>query len=595
MANPTTLFNQTPSLIIPSTQTPTTLLHHPHLPLSVPRRHHRHPLTCKATHDNNNHHHQPHHPTLLDRRDILLGLAGVSSASALITPSTPALASPIQAPDLTKCGPADLPTGAIPTNCCPPVKSSDILDFQLPSPSTPLRLRPAAHLVDKAYVEKYAKAISLMKALPADDPRNFTNQANVHCAYCDGAYDQVGFPNLELQVHNSWLFFPWHRCYLYFYERILGKLIGDDTFAIPFWNWDAPAGMTLPSIYTGTSSSLYDKLRDAKHQPPTLVDLDFNGEDPNYTDKEQLDHNLRVMYRQVISNGKTASLFMGLPFRAGDQPNPGAGSLENLPHGPVHVWTGDRTQPNGEDMGTFYSAARDPIFFAHHGNVDRMWWLWRKLSPRHKDFTDKDWLDAAFLFYDEEARPVRVRVRDVLEVDRLRYSYQEVDVPWAKTKPTVRLGPNSVLKTKSRGIAPPPPVVTSFPIDLNKTVSVIVKRATRARSTAQKEEEEEVLVVEGIEFSRDEFVKIDVYVNSAGQEDSVSPGGRELAGSFVNVPHKHKHSKKEKLVTTKLRVGITDLLEDIGAEEDESILVSLVPRKGKSKVKIGGVKIEFAQ
>ncbi|KAK1285821.1 hypothetical protein QJS10_CPB20g01302 [Acorus calamus] len=581
MATTTTIFNQTPSFIIPSTQIPSTLLHQPLLPLSVPRRHRR-SITCKATHYNNHHHHHQQPPSL-DRRHILIGLAGVSSASAL-TPPTPALALPIQAPDLSKCGPADLPSGAIPTNCCPPIKSSDILDFQLPPPTTPLRLRPAAQLVDKAYVDKFNKAISLMKALPADDPRNFTNQANVHCAYCDGAYDQ-------LQVHNSWLFFPWHRYYLYFYERILGKLIGDDTFAIPFWNWDAPAGMRLPSIYTDTSSPLYDKLRDVKHQPPTLLDLDFNGEDPTSSDELQIDENLRVM--QVISNGKTAELFMGLPYRAGDNPNPGAGSLENLPHGTVHFWTGDRSQPNGEDMGNFYSAARDPIFFAHHGNIDRMWWLWRKLSPGHKDFTDKDWLDAAFLFYDEEARPVRVRVRDALEVDRLRYAYQDVDVPWTRTKPTVRLGANSV--TKSRDIAPPPPIATSFPIDLKNTVSVIVKRARRARSAADKEREEEVLAVEGIEFSRDEFVKIDVYVNSAGQEDSVSPGGRELAGSFVNVPHKHKHSKKEKVVTTKLRVGITDLLEDIGAEEDKSIVVSLVPRKGKSKVKIGGIKIEFAE
>ena len=31
------------------------------------------------------------------------------------------------------------------------------------------------------------------------------------------------------------------RFYLYFHERILGKLIGDDTFALPFWNWTRPA------------------------------------------------------------------------------------------------------------------------------------------------------------------------------------------------------------------------------------------------------------------------------------------------------------------------------------------------------------------
>lgn len=63
---------------------------------------------------------------------------------------------------------------------------------------------------------------------------------------------------------------------------------------------------------------------------------------------------------------------MGQPYRAGDAADPGAGTVENVPHGPLHVWVGDPTQPNGEDMGNFYSAARDPVFFAHHGNIDRL-------------------------------------------------------------------------------------------------------------------------------------------------------------------------------------------------------------------------------
>ncbi|KAK6266289.1 hypothetical protein QUC31_017126 [Theobroma cacao] len=95
-------------------------------------------------------------------------------------------------------------------NCCPPV-STKIIDFEPPSSDSRLRVRPAAHLVDDAYAAKYSRAIELMKALPANDPRGFMQQANIHCAYCDRAYHQLGFPDLELQVHNSWLLFPIHR------------------------------------------------------------------------------------------------------------------------------------------------------------------------------------------------------------------------------------------------------------------------------------------------------------------------------------------------------------------------------------------------
>lgn len=89
------------------------------------------------------------------------------------------------------------------------------IDFQPPrasSSSSPLRVRPAAHLVDSAYVAKYERAVALMRELPDDDPRSFVQQAHVHCAYCNGAYGQAGFPDLDLQIHNCWLFFPWHRC-----------------------------------------------------------------------------------------------------------------------------------------------------------------------------------------------------------------------------------------------------------------------------------------------------------------------------------------------------------------------------------------------
>lgn len=272
-------------------------------------------VSCKAT-SNNDPSEEQSSLGMFDRRNVLIGLGGLYGVAGLGNDPF-AFGAPISAPDLTKCGKADLPAGAKPTNCCPPA-SSKIVDFKLPPHSNaPLRVRPAAHLADKEYIAKYSKAIELMKALPEDDPRSFMQQANVHCAYCDGAYHQVGFPDLELQVHNSWLFFPFHRYYLYFYEKILGKLIGDPTFALPFWNWDAPAGMQMPAMYTNPKSSLYDKYRNANHQPPTLVDLDYNGQDPTTSKSEQLSSNLTIMYRQMVSNSKTAKLFLGNAYRAG--------------------------------------------------------------------------------------------------------------------------------------------------------------------------------------------------------------------------------------------------------------------------------------
>ncbi|KAH6773717.1 hypothetical protein C2S52_003379 [Perilla frutescens var. hirtella] len=538
-------------------------------------------ISCKSTH------HDQESPNF-HRRDILIGL-GYGATSLAASPFS--FAAPIAAPDVTKCGPADLPEGAAPTNCCPP-SSGEIIDFKFPSQSAAkLRVRPAAHLVNDAYIAKFNKAVELMRALPDDDPRSFNQQAKVHCAYCDGAYDQVGFPDLELQVHNSWLFLPFHRYYLYFYERILGSLIDDPTFAMPYWNWDAPSGMQIPSIYTDPNSSLYDQLRDKVHQPPSLIDLNYSGTDSNTTNEQQTQTNLNVMYRQMVSNAKTPRLFFGSPYRRGDDPNPGGGSIESSPHGPVHVWTGDRRQPNGEDMGNFYSAARDPIFYAHHSNIDRMWSVWKTLGGRREDITDSDYLNASFVFYDEKARMVRVKVRDCLDHTKLGYSFQDVDIPWQKSRPTPRV--SSVLrKLKKLGRANAADAQSPrdvFPAKLDRVLKVMVKRPKKKRSKKEKDELEEILVIKGIEVDRDVYAKFDVYIND---EDDVitTAANTEFAGSFVNVPHKHKHGKK---IKTQLRLSITDILEDLDAEDDEHVLVTLVPTSAGDALTVHDIKIEL--
>ncbi|EXC25714.1 Polyphenol oxidase A1 [Morus notabilis] len=231
-----------------------------------------------------------------------------------------------------------------------------------PLPVTSLRVRQPAHQVSSEYIAKYNKATEIMRNLPPSDPRNFMQQANIHALYCDGPDgDKDGLGKyIQFVVHNSWLFFPFHRWYVYFYEKILGNLIGDPNFALPFWNWDHPDGMQIPDMYTDKLSALYDLNRSTVHQPPTTVDLDYhNGKAPKPR-KDQVDDNYGVMYNNMVSGAKLPLLFFGSPYREGSKTSPG--SIEKHPHNCVHNWTGHEITPEtprGEDMGIFYSAGRD--------------------------------------------------------------------------------------------------------------------------------------------------------------------------------------------------------------------------------------------
>ncbi|KAL5575468.1 hypothetical protein UlMin_017167 [Ulmus minor] len=534
----------------------------------------------------------------LDRRNVLIGLGGLYGTVSGVGSDPFAFANPVAPPDLTKCEKAEITAGGTQVECCPPL-STKIVDFK-PSSTTKLRVRRPAHTLDDASIAKYNEAMKRMRALKDDDPRSFKAQADVHCAYCNGAYGQVGFKDVDLQVHFSWLFFPFHRWYLYFYEKILGSLIDDPTFALPYWNWDSPSGMQMPAIFTDPNSALYDSLRNTTHQPPTIVDLNWSKSSTStLTDEQLIESNLKIMYRQMVSAAKVPLLFFGDPFRAGDSPrsqNNGAGTIENTPHTQIHLWSGNEDQTNGEDMGNFYSAGRDPMFYSHHSNVDRMWTVWKSQGGKSKDLTDPDYLNAQFLFYDEKKQLVQVKVRDCFDTKNLGYKYDKEDIremPWYKSKPQLRKPKESFRKKLVENTIETTTPLSSFPLVLDKTITVLVPRPKKSRSKKEKKDAEEVLLVDGIEFKTGLAVKFDVYLDDDDQDDSSGPDKAEFAGSFVNVPHNTKGSAEKQKKKTCLKLGISDLLDDVGADDDDNVLVTLVPKTEIGKVTIGGIKIDF--
>ena len=69
--------------------------------------------------------------------------------------------------------------------------------------------------------------------------------------------------------------------------------------------------------------------------------------------------------------------------------------LDNGLHGNVHVLTG-----NGTNMGSVPFAANDPVFWAHHCNIDRLWASWNK-DPNRVNPNTPSFLNQTFTFSDE--------------------------------------------------------------------------------------------------------------------------------------------------------------------------------------------------
>lgn len=164
------------------------------------------------------------------------------------------------------------------------------------------------------------KAIRLMKAnTNAADPNSWSYWMKIHINYCP---------------HGTPYFLAWHRGYLYYFERRLRTVSGDNQLVLPYWDYYSYA--TMPAEFTNPS-----------------------GDNPLFADR--LNNNVR----QVLTLAPFASTVTN--FQRG-LTNAFEVRVEDAPHNPVHDLIGNL-------MSTMESPL-DPIFWLHHANIDRLWVAW---------------------------------------------------------------------------------------------------------------------------------------------------------------------------------------------------------------------------
>ena len=245
----------------------------------------------------------------------------------------------------------------------------------------------------------YRLAVQRMKALPANDPRNWNQVAQVHINSCP---------------HSNWFFLPWHRAYLVSFERICRQITENDNFALPYWDWTTQP--VLPTAFTdatvgGQPNPLFDNTRQVP--PNTPMPADAVGA-PIIT--QILAETNFEMFGSTRPTGQTDT-------SAGWLRSPGRTTqLEGQPHNGVHATIGG-------DMGDMPSPL-DPIFWLHHCNVDRTWARW--VAQGRTNTTDPLW--ATYPFNGQFVTPqgpngttaYNVSVSDVLDHTALGYTYPDL-------------------------------------------------------------------------------------------------------------------------------------------------------------------------
>ncbi|GES61331.1 putative domain, di-copper centre [Aspergillus terreus] len=226
--------------------------------------------------------------------------------------------------------------------------------------------------------------------------------------------------NYTLQVHNSGTFLPWHRHFIWLWEKALREECGF-TGTLPYWDWVMWPNLAASPLFDGTETSLSgDGEFNAAEQPAQLnpepgltitvprgagggcvrsgpfkdwvINMGpfaFNESYEPALPDHAFDYNPRCLVRslndwliQTYNNQTVVDTLLDAPDIVEFQNIMGGFPNPPIPLGPHH--TGHRSL--GPDMLDFFASTQDPAFWQHHGMVDRLWTMWQDADEPWRRF-----------------------------------------------------------------------------------------------------------------------------------------------------------------------------------------------------------------
>ena len=191
-------------------------------------------------------------------------------------------------------------------------------------------------------------------------------------------------------AHRGPVFCPWHRFMLRQLELNLQRVLNDNAFGLPYWDWAADGQKTTSE--QKKSLIWASDAMGGSGQPVKTGPFKFNSADPQSfririeadVDGQlvQRSHGLRRAIGTTVSTlpnkADTTAVLTLTPYdespwdttssgfrnRVEGWASPGAPALHNR----VHVWVGGDMLPS--------SSPNDPVFYMNHCNIDRIWEAW---------------------------------------------------------------------------------------------------------------------------------------------------------------------------------------------------------------------------
>ena len=177
-------------------------------------------------------------------------------------------------------------------------------------------------------------------------------------------------------THNRPSFFPWHRVLLLEFENDLQAI--DPSVTIPYWNWPNPASNPFTADFLGTNGSgANGQVTDGHFRRGApdnwVLKITDNPGDPDFLQRAfGADPSAIAL---PTGNDVTTALSV-TPYELSPYAGNDGGfraAMEYPLHNLVHRYVGGT-------MG-FMTSPNDPVFWMHHGNIDRLWGEWQRQHP----------------------------------------------------------------------------------------------------------------------------------------------------------------------------------------------------------------------
>ncbi len=137
--------------------------------------------------------------------------------------------------------------------------------------------------------------------------------------------------------HGNLMLLPWHRIFLMLFEKALQSYHPD--VALPYWDWTKAKEQHFPDWLAGVLPIVHTPTR-----------------------------TINVIRSPGMDSWLTGTV-SGAPAALAQTTYGAFSSPINGIHGGVHMWVGGT-------MSDSSISPADPVFWLHHANLDRLWWVW---------------------------------------------------------------------------------------------------------------------------------------------------------------------------------------------------------------------------